>query len=177
MKYSFEIYCKDYENIENYQKAKNENFKGWQCHHRLETHNSDGERRLVDITRDELLALGMYYGRPAEELIFLTKSEHSRLHHKGKLISEETRKKLSEANKGKHLGKDNPFYGKHHSEENRKKLSEANKGKHWSSEQKIKQSKAIKGRHWFNDGKINKLCYECPAGFVTGKLLIYRRNK
>ena len=183
MKYSFERYCKDYENIENYQKAKNENFKGWDIHHRLETHNSDGERRLVDITRDELLALGMYWYRPAEELIFLKHSEHYILHQKGKHPSEETRKKLSEAHKGKQLSEEHKKKlseakkGHTVSEETRKKMSEANKGKHWSSEHKNKISEAFKGRHWFNDGKINKFCYECPAGFVTGKLLIYRRNK
>ena len=151
MKHNFKYYCKNYQDIENYEKALADNFKCWQCHHRLETHTSDGERRLVDITRDELLALGMYYGRPAEELIFLTKSEHRYLHKKGKQFSEEHKNKISEAMKNM-------------SEEHKNKISEANKGKH-------------KGRHWFNDGKINKLCYECPAGFVTGKLLIYRRNK
>ena len=80
---NFERYCKDYENIENYEAAKKDNFKGWCCHHRLETHNSDGERRLVDITVEELEALGMYYNRPPEELIFLTDEEHCRLHQKG----------------------------------------------------------------------------------------------
>ena len=51
---NFKRYCKDYENIENYEKAKADDFKNWEVHHRLETHNSDGERRLVDITADEL---------------------------------------------------------------------------------------------------------------------------
>ena len=151
MKNHFKRYCKDYENIENYQKAKTDNFKGWSCHHRLETHNSDGERRLVDITAAELQALGMYYHRPASELIFLTESEHSSLHKP----SEESKKKMSEAKKGKHLGKDNSFYGKRHSEESKKKMSEANKGK-----------------HWYNNGKENRFCFECPDGFVTGRLLI-----
>ena len=132
MKHTFEKYCKDYEKIENYQKAKKDNFKGWDCHHRLETHNSDGERRLVDITKKELIALGMYYNRPAEELIFLPTSEHRLLHNKGeknpnygkpswnkgKKMSEEARKKMREAHKGKH-----------HSEETRKKMREAHKGK------------------------------------------------
>lgn len=95
----YKQYCKDYENIENYNKALADNFVGWECHHRLETHTSDGERRLVDITRKELIALDTYYDRPSEELIFLTKSEHKTLHHKGKKLSEETRKKLSEAAK------------------------------------------------------------------------------
>ena len=151
MKNHFERYCKNYENIENYQKAKTDNFKGWHCHHRLETHNSDGERRLVDITVAELQALDMYYNRPSSELIFLTESEHNSLHKP----SEESKKKMSEAKKGRHLGKDNSFYGKHHSEESKKRMSEANKG-----------------RHWYNNGKENRFCFECPDGFVTGMLLI-----
>ena len=50
MKHNFEYYCKNYENIENYDKALKDNFKGWEIHHRLETHNSDGERRLVNVS-------------------------------------------------------------------------------------------------------------------------------
>ena len=80
MKHSFEKFCKDYTNIENYDKALKDNFKGWNCHHRLETHNSDGESRLVNITRDELKALDGYYNRPASELVVLTSREHSTLH-------------------------------------------------------------------------------------------------
>ena len=159
MRHSFEIYCKDYKNIENYDKALADNFKNWDCHHRLETHNSDGERRLVGITTDELKALGMYYNRPADELIFLPSSEHSRLHTKGKHHSEEAKKKIREALKGKYTGKDNSFYGKKHSEETRKKIGAANKGNTYS-----------KGMHWFNNGKENKFCYECPDGFVPGRL-------
>lgn len=45
--------------------------------------------------------------------------------HKGKKASEETRRRLSEVNKGEN----NPMYGKHPSEETRKKISEANLGK------------------------------------------------
>ena len=183
MSHSFEKYCKDYENIENYEAAKKCNFKGWHCHHRLETHNSDGERRLVDISHNELKALDMYYNRPAEELIFLTSSEHSSLHKP----SEETKKKISEANKGKRIGKDNSFYGKHHSEDTKKKISEAKKGKqlseetrnkmseakkNMSEETKNKLSEAQKGKHWYNNGKENRFCFECPDGFVTGRLLI-----
>ena len=162
MKHRFERYCKDYENIENYEKALADNFKNWEVHHRLETHNSDGERRLVDITADELNALDMYYNRPADELIFLPISEHRSLHSKGeknsfygKHHSEEIKKKMSEARKGKHLGKDNPFYGKTHSEEFRKKIGEINKVK-------------MKGMRFFNNGKINIRAKECPEGFVPG---------
>ena len=167
MKHYFENYCKEYENIENYQKALADNFKGWNCHHRLETHNSDGERRLVDISADELKALDMYYNRPSSELIFLTVKEHS-VFRKGKHLSEETRKKLREANKGKHL-----------SEETRKKLSEAQKCHYVSEETKKKISEARKvkpgnanGTRWFNNGKINIRAKECPEGFIPGRLLI-----
>ena len=204
MKHNYKCYCKDYTNIENYEKALADNFKGWHCHHRLETHTSDGERREVDILAAELKVLDMYYNRPADELIFLTIYEHSRLHMKGKHRSEETRKKIgsaskgnkyalgykhseeaknkiseamkgeknsfygrhhteearnkiSEAKKGKHLGKDNPFYGKHHSDELKKKLSEINKVR-------------MKGMRFFNNGKINIRAYECPPGFVPGRI-------
>ena len=164
MKHRFEKYCKNYQDIENYEKALADNFKNWEVHHRLETHNSDGERRLVDITADELNALDMYYNRPASELIFLPISEHRSLHSKGeknsfygKHHSEEIKKKMSEARKGKHLGKDNPFYGKTHSEEFRKKIGEINKVK-------------MKGMRFFNNGKINIRAKECPEGFVPGRI-------
>lgn len=184
-------FCKEPKNIENYEKALADNFKGWHCHHRLETHNSDGERRLVDITRDELKALGMYYNRLASELIFLKISEHTSLHQKGKQFSEEHKKKISEANKGKHLSEEHKNKigegnrgkqlteetrkkmsdaKKNMSEETKKKLSEANKGKTFSQEHRNKMSKARKGKHWFNNGKINKYCYECPDGFTPGRL-------
>ena len=159
LKYYKRHYCSDIENVENYEKAKKDNFKGWCCHHRLETHNSDGERRLVDITRAELIALGMYYNRPAEELIFMTESEHSSLHKP----SEETKKKMSEASKGKKM-----------SEEARKKMSEAKKNMSEETKKKISEASKgntnAKGMHWYNNGKENKYCYECPDGFVPGML-------
>lgn len=45
---------------------------------------------------------------------------------KGKTLSEEHKKKISETRKGEN----HPFYGKHFSEEHRKKLSESHKGKY-----------------------------------------------
>lgn len=114
-------FCRNPEQIENYEAAISDTTQIWQCHHRLETHNSDGERRLVDLTREELIALDIYYDRLPEELIFLAHSEHVKLHkpHKGKKFSEETKMKLSEAKKGRH-----------HSDETKKKMSEVHKGKH-----------------------------------------------
>lgn len=172
-------YCITPELIENYDKAIADTTQPWDCHHRLETHTSDGERRLVDISRAELIALGVYYDRPHEELIFLTKSEHQYLHNVGKPShikgmhrSEETKRRISESNKGKHhIGYNK---GKQFSEEWKLKLSESHKGKHLTEEQKQKiseklkgrkkpirseehrkkQSEAIKGKHWkLIDGK------------------------
>ena len=68
--------------VENYALAEKDNFEGWHRHHKLETHNSDGELRLVPITQNELIALGMYYERPAKELVWLRIGEHMSLHNK-----------------------------------------------------------------------------------------------
>ena len=80
---AFFIYIKkdEIQLVENYSLAKADDFIGWVTHHKLETHNSDGELREVEITPEELKALGMYYERPANELCFLTRSEHMRLHN------------------------------------------------------------------------------------------------
>ena len=190
MRHSFKLYCKDFENIENYEKAKADNFKNWEVHHRLETHNSDGERRLVDITADELKALDMYYHRPAEELIFMTIYEHSRLHMKGKHLSEETKKKIGAASKGnknalgyRHTdeaknkiaeamkGENNPFYGRHHTEETRKKLKEARKGKH------LGKDNSFYGKHHSEEtkkriGAANKVRMKGMRFFNNGKINI-----
>ena len=191
MKHNFERFCKDYENIENYQKAKADNFKGWDCHHRLETHNSDGKRD-VDISVEELISIGMYFDRPAYELVFLPSSEHISLHKKGttyfkgKHHTEEAKKKISEAQKGENNsmhGKSPWNKGKKMSEEYCRKNSEShkwkpspNKGKHLSTEIKKKISalkgkpNATKGRHWYNNGIKNIMSKECPPGFMPGML-------
>ena len=134
-------FCRVPELIENYDKAVADDTQTWDCHHRLETHNSDGEKRLVDISRAELIALNMYYDRPPEELIFLISSEHKNLHNKNKSESEETRGKISEAEKGRHL-----------SEEWKRKISEANRGKKRSEEVKKRWSEAHKGKPTWNKG-------------------------
>ena len=115
LNYYKRYYCSDIENVENYQKAKKDNFIGWECHHRLETHTPDGERREVDIGYKELKALRMYYNRPASELIFLTTREHNAFKkgkpgpNKGKHHSDEAKKRMRSAKKGEN----NPAFGKH----------------------------------------------------------------
>ena len=70
----------------------------------------------------------------------------------GRVVSEETRQKLSEAHKGKNAGENHPFYGKHHTEESKKKMSKnriylsgennPNYGKHLSEQAKQKISES-----------------------------------
>ena len=166
---SLEMYCIDYQNIENYDTAIKSPLR-YDLHHR----NEISEHK----SRKDLIAENLYYNRPATELIFLEHGEHMRLHNRGdknpmfgKNLSAETRKKMSDAKKGKHpsaetrqkisdakkgktksaetrrkmseanRGEKNPMFGRHwhQSEETRKKLSDANKGKHWHLEN---------GKHW-----------------------------
>lgn len=56
-------------------------------------------------------------------------------------------------NKGYQKGKNNIFYGKHHTEETKRKMSEANKGKTLSEEHKRKISEDLKGHPSWSKGK------------------------
>ena len=146
---NFERFCKCYENIENYDKAKADNFIGWCCHH----------RKGADIPTEKLKALGMYYNRPASELIFLKRSGHQSLHQKGKKCSKETKKKLSEAKKGKQFSEEHKkklseaHKGHLVSEETKKKIGASNKGKQFSEEHKKKIGAANKGKQLSEETK------------------------
>ena len=84
--------CEDPSLIENYYEAINSE-ESWHCHHRLGI--------ILHKKKKELIELGLYYNRPASELIFLTNSEHQKLHHI----------------------KDNTFLLEHLSEEHKEKIS------------------------------------------------------
>lgn len=151
-------YCWNIEKIENYDLAKADNFKGWVIHHKLELYDSDNNKRKVELTADELIALDMYFYRPENELIFLTMGQHRALHNtidkkgkpshnKGKKMTYEQKRKISKAHKGKK-----------HSEESRKRISEG-----------------MKGLHWYTNGIINKRTSECPESFKPGR--IYKRKE
>lgn len=173
-------YCnEDISQIENYEQSINDNTQIWHCHHRGEI------LPCGNFSLETLKKYGLYYKRPASELIFLTKSEHQRLHHSGKTHhlygkhhSEETKRKMSLAKIGKkgkthspqtrrkisesQKGDKNHFFGKHHSEETRRKMSESlkgrtspNKGKPMSEEQKRKLSLARKA-YWAKKKMIGK---------------------
>ena len=129
------IYCKeDISKIKNYDKAIADTTQVWDCHHMTET--------WWNCSRKELIENECYYNRKACELIFLTHAEHTRLHNKGRTFTEDTRRKLSEAKKGEN----NPLFGKHRSDETRIKISEAQKGRTFSEEHRRKLSEAHKGK-------------------------------
>lgn len=128
-------YCIDYTKIENYELAISDNTQIWDCHHKKEIEENK--------TPEQLIKEGLYYSRPPQELIFLTHGKHSKLHsinvsketkrknseaNTGKVMSKETRKKMSLAKKGvitwnKGLPKEKqPYFGKQHSEQTRIKL-------------------------------------------------------
>jgi hypothetical protein len=108
--------------------------------------------------------------------------------HKGKIVSEESRKRIGEANKNPseetrrkksdaNRGENNPNYGKTASKETRKKLSEALKNPSEEIRRKISEAsknrskeilkkigEAQKGRKWWNNGCGNrKRMVECPG--------------
>lgn len=109
--------CEDISLIENYEVAVNSEVK-YDVHHRLELH-PDGTTRY---SMKSLIKLGLYYNRPASELIFMTHSEHCRIHNLGRSkgpMPEHQKKHLSEHQKG--LWKDKKW-----SDNQRKLIKEAN---------------------------------------------------
>lgn len=155
---------------------------GWCLHHKDET------LRERDLDR--------YIQWRIEDLVPMTKAEHTALHKKGnqyclgvhlsdetkrkisiskfgKHLSIETRKRISEATKGEH----NPMFGRTHSEESKRKMSELkmgennpNFGKVHSDETRRKLREQKLGLKFWNNGIINVRSRECPAGFVAGRL-------
>ena len=151
-------YCiEDISLIENYQSAINDKTQIWICHHRREI--QDG----IKISSTELIKQGLYYHRPANELIFLTKQEHTSIHHKGKhlsddlktqianklkghetwnkgkTLSDETKQKISKSCKGKCVGESNGFYNKRHNEETIMRIKASLK-KYWAIRKSIQNS-------------------------------------
>lgn len=94
--------CEDLSLIENYDKAISDTTQTWVCHHRVEILPCGVYKPKT------LIKIGLYWKRPASELIFMTRAEHNRLHF---------------------TSENNPNYGKHLSDTTKKKLSKANFGK------------------------------------------------
>lgn len=180
-RYIHEFCNGDVSKIENYNEALEDTTQTWHCHHRRET---DGE---VLLSKDELIEMGLYYDRPPNELILLTKHEHMKLHcslrnlgndyMRGKTLSQEIREKISKGRKGKSNGRS----GTHLTDETKSKISNSHKGKHLSEETKKKIGEKIstakigntnvRGMKWFNNGIRTVRAYECPDGFTQGRII------
>lgn len=130
--YNAKRFCKEDINlIENYEEAINDKNTTWDLHHIRElTPDCD-----FAYSRKDLKKMNLYYQRPANELIFLRRSEHIALHNKGS---------------------NHPLYGKTRSDETRAKISEAKKGKTVSAETKQKMSDSRK-KYWQNRRKKKEM--------------------
>ena len=133
-KYAKKYCCEDISNIENYELAINDQTQTWDCHHRGEI------LPCGRFSPNDLNKFGLYFNRPASELIFLTKAEHTCMHFKGVIRpdlkgvpkSEEHKKAISDAKKGVPLN-----------EAHKKALSEALKGHSMSEATKKSISEAL----------------------------------
>ena len=153
--------CEDLSLIENYDKAISDTTQTWDCHHRLEIQ----EDKITP--RKELISQGLYYNRPADELIFLTPEEHISLHASNR--TEEANNRISEYMKNRKI-----------SDETKRRISNGVK-KHQSEnpiteEQHKKMSYMQQNMKFFNNGIVSTKALECPEGFVPGRLKYYTKG-
>ena len=147
--------------IENYDKALADTTQTWICHHRREL-------EPTRMTVEDLKEQGLYWNRPPEELIFLTSSDHAKLHYTGEnnpmynkssweKCTEEERKirvqKYSNSMRGKNIGKRMWNNGV----VNRFQVDCPGEG--WTLGLLNKKT----GLHWWNNGLINTTSENCPG--------------
>ena len=131
-------------------------FKKYPIHH-LQVHTHYGWKQGMDIHHLDENKLN----NALSNLVYLTRSEHMKIHMEGKHFSDEHKRKMSEAHKGRIF-----------SEEAKRKMSEAKSGEnHPCYGTKFK---------WINDGIQNRRCpreEDIPEGFVRGMLKNINRIK
>lgn len=152
-------YCsEDISLIENYSLAMTDSQQVWHCHHKL------GPHKDYCNTSKELKKMGLYYHRPACELIFLTEEQHR------------------EAHKWNSMGERNGMYGTHKTKEEKDNLSKKITGIKRSTETKDKMSKARTGKaysefaikykaHFGYGSNVNRRQYD------TEKHYFYRNHR
>lgn len=149
-KYTVMQYCKNYTDIENYDKAISDTEHTWICHHKLEAW----------FSRIELEQMNRYYNVSARELVFCkNRNEHFKYPHKGfedaRLkktgvkrgpYTQEHRDKISKALKGKKRPDVSiARKGMKFTEEHKRNLSIAAMGRKFSPETILKRSSKMKG--------------------------------
>lgn len=139
--------CEDISNIENFEVAEKSK-ELYDCHHKKEIE--------LNVSAKDLKKMGLYWNRPANELIFIKHTEHASIHSKGRSWgkhTEEAKKKMSEKAKGRpshqkgktgelasmygRRGQLHPMYGHKHSDSYKNMMSERMSGKNNPSYKKV----------------------------------------
>lgn len=136
---SIEKYCKDYTKIENYELAVADKTHIWEVHHRLEFMPFSKKQ----CSHKYLIEQGMYFDITADELIFLKKKDHLKLHKTGN--------KQALGNKSRTGWKSSVI--------TRQRIADAVKG-----------NTNVRGTHWYTNGLYNVRAKECPEGFRPGQV-------
>ena len=115
---------------------------------------SESHKRL--LSREKHPMLGKHHSEESKKKMSNAKKGKPS-HNKGKPMSEETKKKLSEAKKGLLSGEKNPMFGKHHSEETKQKIGGVHKGKPAHNKGKpMSEKQKKKLREANTNGKLSK---------------------
>lgn len=149
------------ENIENYEQAIADKEHMWECHHRAEI------LPCGVYSREDLKKVGLYWNRPASELIFLRHDEHRALHSSNR--KPETTRRIAEKvaifNRGRKL-----------SAEHRRKLSLSHMGKHQSPSTISKRVASLKKRYETQDmANVKRVVMERLDGTQTIEFASTRR--
>ena len=140
--------------------------------YRIQVHTNLGYKKNYDIHHIDENKMN----NSLSNLVYLTKSEHSKIHNKiGKKLSDETKRKISERGRGR----TSPMKGKILSNETKKQISKALKGRTLSSETKNKIGEVTKNLFWITNDienrRINKNI-PIPDGFRRGRTINRIRN-
>lgn len=162
--------CEDVSMIENYDIAISDDTQTYDCHHRLEEE--------LDVTKDELKEMDLYYNRPSCELIFLTRDQHLKIHHglhpenlenwikaggkanKGRKHSEAERQNTSRIMKEYYKTHNHPMTGRKHSEATKELLREKSLNNRPEMTEDILEKLSNGGKR----GALVKKCYITESG-------------
>lgn len=126
------LYCKDdISQIENYDKAISDKEHIWECHHRDEVKILPSGIKVVR-SKEDLIEAGRYYNCPANELIFLTKQEHTHIHLSCKEIQDKATNSRTGLKRSDNYKKEQSI-----------RMKGLHKGQHW----RIVNGK----RYWYTD--------------------------